>query len=239
MCSLSPQPPPAAVASDPPSVLQTLPPSSAPPPAAAGVPPPSQQVAPVVSFIARFPSLSVDSFNTDYINSYTALVAQNAGGELFQRQFCCAPPRKTGRVNLSATIVTAGTSPTVTITNVITYTLLLMGRRRLSGSVTGTAVSTTVTYGVNDAGAAQQFYQGLSSGNGKPAWLTAYYTGASEYAWNYAGLLAPPPTAVVSSPPSIAPLSPPASSCFGAGKNCANPADCCSQMCNPDDMMCL
>ena len=136
--------------------------------------------------------------------------------------------------NLSATIMTAGTNPTVTITNVTTYTLLLMGRRRLSGAVNGTAASTTVTYGVNDAAAALKFYQGLSSNNGKPTWLTTFYTGASDYAWNYAGPTAPPPAAVIISPPSTALLSPPVSTCFGAGKSCAKPADCCSQMCNVD-----
>ena len=114
--------------------------------------------------------------------------------------------------DLSATIaaikITAGTNPTITINSVKSYTSL--GRRRLSvlGGGNGTAVNTTVTYSVvGDAAAAQQFYQGLSSG--KPTWLTAFYTNANDYAWAYAGPPAPPPAAIVSSPPSTALLSPP------------------------------
>ena len=110
--------------------------------------------------------------------------------------------------DLSAAITTtAGSNPTVTINSVKSYTSL--GRRRLSvlGAGSGTAVNTTVTYGVvDDAAAARQFYQGLSSG--KPTWLTTFYTNANDYAWTYTGPPAPPPAAIVSSPPAAL-LSPP------------------------------
>ena len=129
--------------------------------------------------------------------------------------------------DLSAAITTtAGSNPTVTINSVKSYTSL--GRRRLSvlGAGSGTAVNTTVTYGVvDDAAAAQQFYQGLSRGN--PTWLTTFYTNANEYGWAYIGPTVPPPA---SSPPLTLPT-PPASPCLGLQNDCAKNSDCCSNFC--------